>query len=112
MPAVSPARSGGGGLVSMQKTGVRPFLTMVQGLCLLLPLGGCLLSGDKPEPGLDIPQAYELGPKNPAVAEAALPTLDWWRGFRSKELNELIEEARAANLDIAVAVAQIVQADA
>jgi multidrug efflux system outer membrane protein len=96
----------------MQKTGVRPFLTMVQGLCLLLPLGGCLLSGDKPEPGLDIPQAYELGPKNPAVAEAALPTLDWWRGFRSKELIELIEEARAANLDIAVAVAQIVQADA
>ena len=39
-------------------------------------------------------------------------TLDWWRGFRSKELTEVIEEARAANLDIAAAVAQIVQADA
>ena len=51
-------------------------------------------------------------PKNPAVAEAALPTLDWWRGFRSKELTEVIEEARAANLDIAAAVARIVQADA
>ena len=78
----------------------------------MLPLGGCLLSGEKPDPGLDIPLAYELGPKNPALAEAALPTLDWWRGFRSKELTELIEEARAANLDIAAAVAQIVQADA
>ena len=78
----------------------------------MLPLGGCLLSTDKPEPGLDIPLAYELGPKNPALAEAALPTLDWWRGFRSKELTEVIEEARAANLDIAAAVAQIVQADA
>ncbi len=78
----------------------------------MLPLGGCLLSTGKPEPGLDIPLAYELGPKNPALAEAALPKLDWWRGFRSKELTELIEEARAANLDIAVAVAQIVQADA
>ena len=78
----------------------------------MLPLGGCLLSGDKPDPGLDIPQAYDAGPKNPAVAEAALPTLDWWRGFRSKELTELIEEARAANLDIAAAVAQIEQADA
>jgi outer membrane protein, multidrug efflux system len=85
---------------------------MLQGFCLMLPLGGCLLSGEKPDPGLDIPLAYELGPKNPALAEAALPTLDWWRGFRSKELTELIEEARAANLDIAAAVAQIVQADA
>jgi NodT family efflux transporter outer membrane factor (OMF) lipoprotein len=85
---------------------------MLQGICLMLPLGGCLLSTDKPDPGLDIPQAYELGPKNPALAEAAVPPLDWWRGFRSKELTELIEEARTANLDIAVAIAQIVQADA
>ncbi len=78
----------------------------------MLPLGGCLLSGEKPDPGLDIPLTYEGGPKNPAVAQAALPTLDWWRGFHSKELTELIEEARAANLDIAIAVAQIEQADA
>ena len=41
-----------------------------------------------------------------------MPALDWWRGFRSKELTEVIEEARAANLDIAAAVARIVQADA
>jgi NodT family efflux transporter outer membrane factor (OMF) lipoprotein len=85
---------------------------MLQGLCLMLSLGGCLLSGEKPDPALDIPQAYDGGPKNPAVAEAAVPTLDWWRGFRSKELTEVIEEARAANLDIAAAVARIVQADA
>ena len=78
----------------------------------MLPLGGCLLSTDKPDPGLDIPQAYDRGPKNPVLAEAALPPLDWWRAFRSKELSEVIEEARAANLDIAAAVAQIVQADA
>ena len=78
----------------------------------MLPLGGCLLTGDKPDPGLDIPLAYDRGPKNPALAEAALPPLDWWRGFRSQELTEIIEEARAANLDIAAAVARIVQADA
>lgn len=93
------------------KTGGRPFLTMLQGLCLMLPLGGCLLT-DKPEPGLDIPQAYDRGPKNPELAEAALPPLDWWRGFRSRELTEIIEQARSANLDIAAAVARIVQADA
>lgn len=84
---------------------------MVLGLCLTLPLGGCLLT-DKPEPGLDIPQAYDRSSPNPAIAEAALPPLDWWRGFRSRELTEIIEETRAANLDIAAAVARIVQADA
>ncbi len=93
------------------KAGRYPFLTMLQGLCLMLPLGGCLLT-DKPEPGLDVPLAYDRGPKNPVVAEAALPPLDWWRGFRSRELSEIIEEARSANLDIAAAVARIVQADA
>jgi len=85
---------------------------MLQAICLTLPLGGCFLNGDKPDPALDIPNAYLAGPKNPAVAQAALPTLDWWRGFRSKELTEIIDEARAANLDIAAAVAQIEQADA
>ena len=85
---------------------------MLQSLCVTVPLGGCLLTGDKPEPGLDIPPAYGAGPRNPAAAEAAVPPLDWWRLFRSRELTELIEEARISNLDIAVAVAQIVQADA
>jgi len=85
---------------------------MLQGFCLMLPLAGCLLATDKPEPGLDIPSAYEYGPKKPEVAEAAVPPLDWWHSFRSKELTELIEEARTSNLDIAAAVAQIVQADA
>lgn len=89
----------------------RPLSTMLQGLCLMLLLSGCLLT-DKPEPGLDIPQAYDRGPRNPVAAEAAVPPLDWWRGFRSRELTEIIEAARSANLDIAAAVARIVQADA
>ena len=78
----------------------------------MLPLGGCLLSADKPDPALDIPQAYGRGPQKPELADAAVPSLDWWRSFHSKELTELIEEARVANLDIAAAIAQIVQADA
>jgi NodT family efflux transporter outer membrane factor (OMF) lipoprotein len=85
---------------------------MLQALCLTLPLGGCLLSGDRPEPGLDIPSAYTFGPRSPAKAEIAVPPLDWWRSFRSRELTEVIEAAREGNLDIAVAVARIVQADA
>jgi len=90
----------------------RPFWMMLQSVCVTLPLGGCLLAGDKPEPRLNIPATYSAGPRNPAAAEARVPPLDWWRGFRSRELSEIIEEARAANLDIAAAVARIVQADA
>lgn len=90
----------------------RPFWMMLQSVCVTLPLGGCLLAGDKPEPGLNIPATYSAGPRNPAAAEARVPPLDWWRGFRSRELTEIIEEARAANLDIAAAIARIVQADA
>src|ERR1017187_7363058 len=104
-------RRGSKGVRSGTKAGMGPFWTMLQGLCLMLPLGGCLLT-DKPEPGLDIPQAYRYGPQNPVTAETAVPPLGWWRLFRSAELTDLIEEARVANLDIAAAIAQIVQADA
>jgi multidrug efflux system outer membrane protein len=84
---------------------------MLTGTCLMLTLGGCLLA-DKPEPALDIPQSYDGSSPNPRIAEARLPPLDWWRGFRSRELTEIIENAREANLDIAAAIARIVQADA
>lgn len=78
----------------------------------MLPLGGCLLTGDLPEPNLDVPARYDSGPRNPAVAQSALPQLDWWRQFRSPELTAIVEEARDSNLDIAAAIARIVQADA
>jgi multidrug efflux system outer membrane protein len=90
---------------------LRPIRTMVTGTCLMLTLSGCLLT-DKPEPGLDIPASYLRSSRNPAIAEARLPPLDWWRGFRSRELSDIIEQAREANLDIAVAIARITQADA
>jgi NodT family efflux transporter outer membrane factor (OMF) lipoprotein len=87
-------------------------MAMMMTLGLIFPLAGCVLGGEKPEPGIDIPQAYDGGPRKEAVAEAAVPPLDWWRKFHSRELTDLIEQARAANLDIAAAVARIVQADA
>jgi outer membrane protein, multidrug efflux system len=106
MQGVGKAREAG------TKAWGRPFWTMLQGFCLTLPLGGCLLTGDKPQPALDIPPAYTFGPRKAAAAEAAVPPLDWWRAFRSRELTEIIEAACEGNLDIAAAVARIVQADA
>ena len=79
-------------------------------LCLALSSSGCLLTKDLPDPALDIPPAYkQAGSKNP---QDAPPTLDWWRGFRSKELTGLMEEAQTVNLDIAAATARFKQADA
>jgi outer membrane protein, multidrug efflux system len=76
--------------------------------CLTLSLSGCL-DLVKPELAVDVPGGYR-GPHGPA--DAATPTLDWWRSFRSRELTGLMEEALTANFDIAVAIAQITQADA
>jgi len=78
-------------------------------LCLAPALSGCLLAVDKPDLKLDIPDTYVTARPGP---ESALPALDWWRGFHSRELTLLMEEAQTANLDIAVAIAKIIQADA
>jgi NodT family efflux transporter outer membrane factor (OMF) lipoprotein len=78
-------------------------------IALSLSLAGCFLDLEKIPAAIDIPKDYREGPRN---ADAALPSLLWWRGFRSKELADLVEEALASNLDVAAAVARIVQADA
>jgi NodT family efflux transporter outer membrane factor (OMF) lipoprotein len=78
-------------------------------LCLVPLLTGCNLESVKPELALDTPGKYRAAS---SASEAAMPKLDWWRGFRSPELASLIETTQAHNFDIAVAVAQIRQADA
>src|ERR1700754_748668 len=73
-------------------------------------LSGCILGTERPDLNLEVPANYRTAPK--ANADAAVPMLDWWRGFRSGELSSLMDAAQIYNLDIAVAMAQIVQADA
>lgn len=78
-------------------------------LCVVASSAGCILTKDLPDPALDIPDGYRAAR---LTERDAPPTLDWWRGFRSPELTELMEEAQKVNLDIAAAVARFVQADA
>jgi NodT family efflux transporter outer membrane factor (OMF) lipoprotein len=88
------------------------WISVATSLCAVLlasALSGCILFSEHPEIGLVVPKNYREAPRKP---EAAVPALDWWRGFHSKELTALIEEAQVSNLDIAVAIAQIIQADA
>jgi outer membrane protein, multidrug efflux system len=75
---------------------------------LLLVASGCL-EIDRPGLDVDIPRSYR---ETHDSSGAATPSLDWWRNFRSRELTAFTEEALIANFDIAVAIAQISQADA
>src|SRR5438034_9589161 len=86
----------------------RSFATLAVGFGLLQGLGACVLN-DRLDPALEVPKNYRAPHLR---SEAAVPPLDWWRGFRSAELTDLMEQALAANFDIAAAVARIVQADA
>ncbi len=77
--------------------------------CVIHILSGCTLESVKPDLALDTPGKYRAPH---GAADAAVPKLDWWRGFRSRELVSLIEDAQAHNFDIAIAIAQLKQADA
>jgi outer membrane protein, multidrug efflux system len=91
------------------RSGGKPRLS-VAALLLAPALSGCIIGSERPALDLEVPAAYrEGGHKAP---DAHLPALDWWRGFRSSELTTLMDAAQIGNLDIAVAIAQIVQADA
>jgi outer membrane protein, multidrug efflux system len=94
---------------NVRRNGEIARLTRIAGAFgLLLVASGCLETG-RPGLAVDIPGSYREAHGPP---EAATPALDWWRSFRSGELTSLMEEALSANFDIAVAIAQITQADA
>ncbi len=76
---------------------------------LALTLGGCIPTAVVPNPALDVPARYRAGGTG---QEAAPPQTDWWTGFRSAELDRLMQATVISNFDIAAAVARIVQADA
>jgi outer membrane protein, multidrug efflux system len=82
-------------------------------LVLAPGLSGCILGSERPDLNLEIPATYrEESRASRNAPDTSVPAADWWRGFRSSELTALMEAAQIYNLDIAVAVAQIIQADA
>ncbi len=73
---------------------------------LALTLAGCSLGPAYAPPPASDP-AWRAGPQ-----VAVWPAASWWKGFRSAELDGLIADAQAGNLDIAAAAARVRQADA
>lgn len=95
---------------SVQPQVTRAAMRALAAASIALGLSGCILTTDIPDPALQVPAAYKEAGR--AGATAATPQIDWWRGFKSRELTSLMEEAQTVNLDIAAAMARIVQADA
>src|SRR2546423_15061831 len=57
----------------------------------------------------DVPPAFQ-GPLAPGAS--IWPNPDWWKNFGSDELSGLVTTAQTDNLDIAVAMANVLQAEA
>src|SRR5438477_463284 len=57
----------------------------------------------------DVPPAFQ-GPLAPGAS--LWPNADWWNNFGSTELSGLVTTAQTDNLDIAVAMANVLQAEA
>ncbi|MBS7805631.1 efflux transporter outer membrane subunit [Rhizobiales bacterium TNE-4] len=86
---------------------VRFCLPLLTGFALPA-LTGCI-DTPRPQPALDVPGAYANAPKRPET-RPVVP--DWWRTFGSPELAGFVAESQTGNLDIAIAVARIAEADA
>jgi len=76
---------------------------------LALAVAGCVTAPPAVLKPQDVPTAFTA----PVAKDAEVwPKPDWWKGFGSTELDGLIADAQQNNLDLAVAAARVLQADA
>ena len=69
---------------------------------------GCAVGPDYKEPVVPVPKQWH---ETTATAKSALPD-KWWQSFNDQELNRLITEAIAANLDLKLALERVLDARA
>jgi multidrug efflux system outer membrane protein len=60
----------------------------------------------------DIPSPAQWRDTFNDEASAVWPNADWWHGFGSEKLDELIAQAQRSNDDLAIAIARVQEADA
>src|ERR1017187_7616743 len=70
-------------------------------------LVACSVGTPYRRPDIPLPQQWV----EPAPA-SVWPSADWWHGFGSAQLDELIAEAERSNDDLAGAIARVQEADA
>ena len=93
---------------STRPSGRFPVAGILSGIALLA-LGACTVGPFYHKPAIVPPQTWTTAP-NSAAPE--WPTIDWWRGFKSPDLDAYIAQAEAANDDLRAAIARLEEADA
>jgi len=78
--------------------------------CALLVLGACSVGPAYKRPDIPPPAQWREAPPNDS--EGVWPSADWWHGFGSPTLDDLIVEAQRSNDDLAAAIARVEEADA
>jgi len=78
--------------------------------CALLVLGACSVGPAYKRPDIPPPAQWREAPPNDS--EGVWPSADWWHGFGSPTLDDLILEAQRSNDDLAAAIARVEEADA
>jgi len=73
-------------------------------------LTACSVGPAYKRPDIPPPAAWREAPPNDAAA--IWPSADWWHGFGSQTLDDLIAEAQRSNDDLAIAIARVEEADA
>src|SRR5260370_41420065 len=70
---------------------------------------GCSVGPVFQHPETNSPTAWRTADDH---QKAMWPAADWWHGFGSSQLDELIAQAEGANYDLAAAIARVREADA
>jgi NodT family efflux transporter outer membrane factor (OMF) lipoprotein len=85
----------------------------VRALCGLLAaaLAACSVGPAYKRPDIALPTQWHEE-SGAGTAASVWPEADWWQGFGSPQLDELIAEAERSNDDLAGAVARVQEADA
>lgn len=106
----------------MMKNPLLPLSKAASPLLAALILAGCA-APELREPQLDVPAAFkesavptlsaaEAARWKPAQPAEAQPRGEWWKAFNDSTLNKLIDDATAANANLAAAAARVKQARA
>jgi multidrug efflux system outer membrane protein len=78
-------------------------------LAALAALAACSVGPAYKRPDIPLPPQWQETSNEGAPV---WPSADWWHGFGSEKLDELIAEAERSNDDLAVAIARVQEADA
>ena len=110
-PAPAPARIGWGTarVAVAGRTRARGLRSAVIVACLAAVLPACSLGPRYNRPDIATPSEWR---PSSAPVEREWPSADWWRGFRSPELEGYLAQAQSANDDLGAAIARVREADA